>query len=173
MWIHCCYCHWNGDADHWFHACSLWTTSVMANSCLRCADQIAGLIMLRLHTSGCICTWSRRKFLPWGQLKKFSIFLSVNNQTCCIGKASPERRTSSSKKGWGRSVTKMKTATKGDQSSSTANYPMLGRIPYNGWNNFKMFTVPSFGNCHKTNRNRCCTCDFRWEKSSVLRVNYN
>lgn len=55
------------------------------------------------------------------------------------------------------SVTKIKTVTKGDQSSTAANHPMVEGITCNGYNNFKIFAAPCCGNCHKTNRNRCCT----------------
>lgn len=60
------------------------------------------------------------------------------------------------------SVTKIKTVTKGDQSST--NHQIADGITCNGCNNLKTFTVPCCGNCHRTKRNRYCTSWYRVEE---------
>lgn len=140
--IHSCHCHWNVVADHSLAASLLWTASVMANSRLRCADQIAGASLIMLgctpllvfvhelrfctfrevcHKSHAVDCVEPEEIPAMRAMESFSRSLPVNTQTCWVDKASTERRTSWSKKDWGRSVTKTKTATKGDQSFTTAN----------------------------------------------------
>lgn len=130
VWIQCC--HWNMVAVHSLAASSLWNASVMGNSLLKCADQIAGvsLVMLRWNTllvfihklRFCTCRevchksyavdYVKLEEIPATRaLESFSNSLPVNTQICCFEKAFPERRTYWSKKGWEKFVTKIKTTT--------------------------------------------------------------
>lgn len=123
---------WLLVAGHSLAASSLWTASAMANSLLKCADQIAGisLVMLRrtvllvfLHKLRfCTCREVCHKSYAVDYVKleeipatraveSFSNSLPVNTQICCFEEAPPERRTYWSKKGWEKCLTKTKTAT--------------------------------------------------------------
>lgn len=151
----------------------------MANSCLRCADQIAGANMVMLRCTPLLvfvhklrfCTFREvcHKSHVWSGLHgargyschegngKFQQLPSCDHPNLLHWEGIPRMKDILIKKGWGRSVTKIRTATKGDQSSTTAYWPMIRVITFNGYNNFKTFAVSCYGNWHRTNRNRCCT----------------